>query len=79
RLETGIEFALLTFQPLRDTKKEGTVEKLGNLCKEESGAAAVEYALLLAFIALVIITAVAALGTKVTALYQMATNSFPGA
>ncbi|MGB7911856.1 MAG: Flp family type IVb pilin [Desulfobaccales bacterium] len=54
------------------------MEKLGNLCKDESGAAAVEYALLLAFIALVIITAVAAQGTKVTALYQMATNSFPG-
>ena len=47
------------------------MEKLGNLCKEESGAAAVEDGLLLSLIALVIITTTATLGITLSALFQM--------
>ncbi len=60
-----------TIQPLRDTKKERTVVKLGNLFKDESGAAAVEDGLLLTLITLVIITTTATLGITLSALFRM--------
>jgi Flp pilus assembly pilin Flp len=66
---------MLTFQPLRDTKKERTVGKLGNLFKDESGAAAVEQGLLLALNAMVIITTTATLGITLSALFQMVATS----
>ncbi|MGA7579095.1 MAG: Flp family type IVb pilin [Desulfobaccales bacterium] len=45
--------------------------KLGNLFKDESGAAAVEDGLLLTLITLVIITTTATLGITLSALFRM--------
>ena len=70
---------MLTFQPLRDTKKERTVGKLRNLFKDESGAAAVEDGLLLALIAMVILTTVTTLGNTLSALSQMVATSVEAA
>ena len=69
-METRTEFAMLTFQPLQNTKKERTMEKLGNIFKDESGATAVEYGLMVALIAVVIITAVTTLGTNLSAKFN---------
>jgi pilus assembly protein Flp/PilA len=68
-METGTEFAI-TFKPLQNTKKERTMEKLGNFFKDESGATAVEYGLMVALIAVVIITAVTTLGTNLSAKFN---------
>ena len=44
---------------------------------DEAGASAVEYALLMAFIAFVIISGVTALGTAVAGLFQRAVDQWP--
>lgn len=44
--------------------------------KSERGANLVEYLLLLAFIAIIVLVAVTALGSKVSSTYNSATNSF---
>jgi Flp pilus assembly pilin Flp len=44
---------------------------------EEEGATSVEYALIVSFIAAVIISVVLGLGTKVQSLYQAAVKMFP--
>ena len=45
--------------------------------RDEAGATAVEYALMMAFIAAVMVTAVAALGAQVLILFQMGVAAFP--
>ena len=57
-----LQFAMLTFQQLRSAKRERTTEKLRNFFKDESGASAVEYGLMVAPIAVVIIAVVNTLG-----------------
>jgi pilus assembly protein Flp/PilA len=47
-------------------KGEKTMERIKNFFKDESGASAVEYGLLVSLIAVVIIGAVTALGTGLT-------------
>lgn len=44
---------------------------------KEKGATMVEYAIMLAFIAIVVFAAVAALGTKTNALYEDAVEKYP--
>ena len=78
-MESGTKFAMLTFQPLQNTKKERTMEKLGNFFKDESGAAAVEYGLLVALIAVVIITAVTTLGSTLSTKFQSVSSSIAAA
>jgi len=55
------------------------MERIKNFCKDESGASAVEYGLLVSLIAVVIIAAVTALGTtlntKFTAAQQGVANA----
>ena len=48
---------------------------LRNLLKDESGASAVEYGLLVALIAVVIIAAVTALGTSISSKFSTAATS----
>jgi Flp pilus assembly pilin Flp len=56
----------------------GANELVINLLKGESGASAVEYGLLLAFMALAIIGAVTVFGSAVlTNLFELAANRFP--
>jgi pilus assembly protein Flp/PilA len=69
-----MEFARVTFQPLQKTKKERTMEKLGNFFKDETGAAAVEYGLLVALIAVVIIVAVSSLGSNLKTMFNGVAN-----
>jgi pilus assembly protein Flp/PilA len=45
--------------------------------RDETGATAVEYGLLVGLIAVVIIVAVAALGTKLTGLFDTVTSALP--
>jgi pilus assembly protein Flp/PilA len=45
--------------------------------KDGSGATAIEYALIAAFIAVAIVTAVAAMGTQLNVLYQSVVGAFP--
>ena len=45
-----------------------------SVCQEERGATAVEYALILVFIALVIIAGLTLLGTKLDQLYHVVAN-----
>lgn len=49
--------------------------KIRNFFKDESGAAAVEYGLLVALIACVIIAAVGLLGTNIAAVFNAAAGS----
>jgi pilus assembly protein Flp/PilA len=55
------------------------MEKLGNFFKDESGAAAVEYGLLVALIAVVIIGAVTALGTSLSGQFNTVSTAVSGA
>jgi pilus assembly protein Flp/PilA len=55
---------------VQTTEKESTVKKLGNFFKDESGAAAVEYGLLVALIAVVIIVSVTALGKSLSGMFN---------
>jgi pilus assembly protein Flp/PilA len=66
---------------LKTTKpnKERTVKKLGNFFKDESGAAAVEYGLLVALIAVVIIGAVTTLGTTLSTKFNSVSTSIAAA
>ncbi|MBC7760583.1 MAG: Flp family type IVb pilin [Candidatus Saccharibacteria bacterium] len=49
------------------------------LSREETGATAVEYGLLVGLIAVVIVAALLLLGPKLAALFVTVTNSIPGA
>jgi pilus assembly protein Flp/PilA len=51
--------------------------RLTALPKTERGASAVEYGLLVALIAIVILVAVTALGGKLSAVFQKTANSLP--
>ncbi len=51
------------------------MEKIRNFFKDESGASAVEYGLLVALIAVVIIGAVSALGTSISGAFNSAATS----
>jgi pilus assembly protein Flp/PilA len=55
------------------------VEKIRNFFKDESGASAVEYGLLVALIACVIITAVTTLGTSLSEKFNTAEQAVSGA
>lgn len=50
---------------------------LGEFLAEESGATAIEYGLIVALIAVVIITAVATLGSKLNAAFGTAATAIP--
>ena len=52
-------------------------QKLVNFFKDEEGATMVEYALMLALIAIVCIVAVQAIGTKASETFQSAANQLP--
>jgi pilus assembly protein Flp/PilA len=58
---------------------EKRMERIKNFFKDESGASAVEYGLLVALIAVVIIGAVTALGTNLSAKFQVVSDSVAGA
>ncbi|MGD0827160.1 MAG: Flp family type IVb pilin [Desulfobaccales bacterium] len=53
------------------------MEKLRNFFKDESGAAAVEYGILVALIAVVIIAAVTSVGTRLNATFNTVQNALP--
>ena len=55
------------------------MEMIRNFFKDESGASAVEYGLLVALIAVVIIGAVTALGTSLAAKFQAVSTAVDGA
>lgn len=48
-----------------------------NFLKDESGATAIEYGLLVALVAVVIISTVTSLGTKLSATFKKITDSLP--
>jgi pilus assembly protein Flp/PilA len=54
------------------------MKAIRNFFKEESGASAVEYGLLVALIAAVIIVAVTALGTNLSAKFTTVANTIGG-
>jgi pilus assembly protein Flp/PilA len=51
------------------------MERIKNFFKDESGASAVEYGLLVALVAVAIITAVSLLGTNLTNTFNSAANT----
>ncbi len=55
------------------------MERIRNFFKDESGASAVEYGLLVALIAVVIIAAVQALGTSISTQFQKAADTIGSA
>ena len=55
------------------------MEKIGNFFKDESGAAMVEYGLLVALIAVVCILAVTTLGTSLSTKFQTVSDSVTAA
>ena len=63
--------------PLRG--KEGEIEMLKRFFQDEAGATAVEYGLLVALIAVVIITAVTTLGTNISAKFNSVASSISSA
>jgi pilus assembly protein Flp/PilA len=54
------------------------MERIKNFFKDESGASAVEYGLLVALIAVVIITAVTLLGTNLNTTFNKAATTIGG-
>ena len=48
-----------------------------NFFKDESGQGMVEYGLIIALIAIVVITALTALGPKISGIFQEAANKLP--
>jgi pilus assembly protein Flp/PilA len=61
-----------------DNRRE-KMERIKNFFKDESGASAVEYGLLVALIAVVIIGAVTTLGTNLRDKFQVVADSVSGA
>jgi pilus assembly protein Flp/PilA len=55
------------------------MERIKNFFKDESGASAVEYGLLVALIAVVIIAAVTSLGTNLQGTFNTAADAVSGA
>lgn len=55
------------------------MEKIRNFFKDESGASAVEYGLLVALIACAIIISVQALGTSISGVFTTASSTIGGA
>ena len=55
------------------------MERMKALWQDEEGATMVEYALMLALIAIVCILVVTALGTKASETFQRAADELPGA
>jgi len=55
------------------------MERIKNFFKDESGASAVEYGLLVSLIAVAIIVAVTTLGTKLGATFDAASDKLQGA
>jgi len=55
--------------------RRNQMERIKNFFKDESGASAVEYGLLVALIAVVIITAVTALGTSISGQFSSAATA----
>lgn len=55
------------------------MEAIRNLWQDESGASAVEYGLLVALIAVVIITAVTTLGQTISGMFTKVSNSISSA
>lgn len=53
------------------------LQKTMDFLRDEEGASAIEYALLVGLIAVAIVTAVTALGTKVAAVFDSATAKLP--
>lgn len=53
------------------------LDRTKKFLKDEEGAAAIEYALLVGLIAVAIVAAVTALGTKVAGTFTSITNSLP--
>jgi len=53
------------------------MDKLMNFLKDEEGATAVEYALMVALIAVVIIVAVTLLGGRIRNVFQNVTDAMP--
>ena len=54
------------------------LDKLKKLWKDEEGATAVEYGIMVALIAMVIIVAVAAVGTNLNTLFTNVSTHVPG-
>jgi pilus assembly protein Flp/PilA len=54
------------------------MERIKNFFKDDSGASAVEYGLLVALIAVAIIGAVSALGTNLSSTFQTAADTIGG-
>jgi pilus assembly protein Flp/PilA len=54
------------------------MSKIRNFFSDESGASAVEYGLLVALIAVVIIVAVTALGTSIAGIFSNASTAIKG-
>jgi Flp pilus assembly pilin Flp len=62
---------------LTPSGEETIMDLLTKFTLDEAGASAVEYALLMAFIALAIVTSVATFGQAVNGLYQKAVDQWP--
>ena len=56
---------------------KNAIQRIGVWVEDEEGATAIEYGLLAALIAGLIITTVAALGTKVSGLYATVNTNLP--
>ncbi len=53
------------------------LKSLRKIAKDQRGQAMIEYALILALVAVVVIVAVTALGGKITAVFQSITDALP--
>jgi pilus assembly protein Flp/PilA len=59
----------------QENQGESTMKRIKNFFKDETGASAVEYGLLVSLIAVVIVTAVTTLGTNLSTKLNKAANS----
>ena len=50
---------------------------ISKFCKDESGATAIEYGLIAALVAVVLVTALGAMGTKLSGTFNKVTTTLP--
>jgi pilus assembly protein Flp/PilA len=75
--EPGVKPKLPEYRQITPRREETSMGLIAKFSRDESGASAVEYALLLALIAVAITAGVQSFGTTVNGLFGMASAKWP--
>jgi pilus assembly protein Flp/PilA len=76
-MDLGYDVRQMNLNTQKTKLEELKMERIKNFFNDESGAAAVEYGLLVGLIAVAIVVTVGALGTKLSGLFDSIEGSIP--